>query len=733
MANYLTSRNLAIAAGILIAFLSGRFTANQDSTSAEDPQASEADQRPNSKFRATRRNHPKNSKHMLAQGAGVASIKTAAQLNKILRENGSTSLGIAQLALAKMNSTELAVLAADLAATYSSDPPHHQAIWQTFAQWAKVDPKAALHFSKSSNLPFYRAALRASIQAFAIDDPISALKEAKAIKDPMLAKQFKASALAQMARQAPDAWVTEILSDPQNQHVVSASSYYIAQWFKDDPSAALIRIKQLPPHLLQNAHSQIASAWASKDPSAAMEWVSTLTNSQTRNQALTAVVSVLAKEQPDKAMELISEMPPGTRNTALASIFKTMATSDAMGAFNKAMSLTKSGDRFTALSSILNPDGHRFSSSRWGSNSGLYIGNHHSMFDMEQLQSIASQLPSGQLRNAALVQMTPHLMGSSNEKTNELLSQYSDKDRSTIASALIHNLYRTDPERALTISQNYPTTESAQNLYSSIIGSIAKTDPERAMKLALEGKNFAKRASHLRSIAHGIEPSKMIGMLESMGDERLRKNLLPTVGSSWARSNPNEALQWAYSLPTGEKDRVLQSIIPSLATQDPQLATRHFENMVASTGQDKTNDSTFNNMANSISSSWSQFDPEAAAEWVNGLSEDKWQQTAITNVVSGWMEQDLDKTSQWINSFPDGATRDSGVRQLVRGLNKSNPSEAYQWANSISNNPQRIYALKEVVRKWHRSDPEKARAAIDQTKLTDKEYDSLVKIISPSR
>ncbi len=68
----------------------------------------------------------------------------------------------------------------------------------------------------------------------------------------------------------------------------------------------------------QGASSIIATEWARQDPAAAMEWANSLTNG--KGQAMTAVVSEVAKTDPKKAVEMLSSMDPADRAGAYRSI-----------------------------------------------------------------------------------------------------------------------------------------------------------------------------------------------------------------------------------------------------------------------------------------------------------------------------------------------------------------------------------------------------------------------------
>jgi hypothetical protein len=68
----------------------------------------------------------------------------------------------------------------------------------------------------------------------------------------------------------------------------------------------------------QGASSIIASEWARQDPAAAMAWASSLTTG--KGQAMTAVVSEVAKTDPRKAAEMIGRLDAGDQGNAYRSV-----------------------------------------------------------------------------------------------------------------------------------------------------------------------------------------------------------------------------------------------------------------------------------------------------------------------------------------------------------------------------------------------------------------------------
>lgn len=731
---WITPKNLAVAVGITLAFIGGRFSAP---SGGGDSDVVEANQQLPNKPRSSSRRRAKRLSRISTPGAGTETIRTAEQLRGLFKQNGSNGLNTLEKALAKMNSGEFADLAADLADAHATN--RGQANWyeipRTFARWAEVDPEAALRFTKASDTQFHRTALQSVITTIAIKDAAYALKEAKQIQNPTLSLQIKSQVMGTMAASHPDVWISEILSDPNYATQYGYVGNYVSQWFEQNPEAAIARINKLPAHLVKNSVAQIGTAWASKDSTAALQWANRLESPQMKNQAVASIVSVIAKNHPEKAIALIENMPGGARNIALSSIYRTMAKTDPMGAFEQALALPHSADRYAALNSILNPNGYGGAYGYRSWNSHQYMNGQAPPLTMAQLQSMESRLPQGKLLDAVYGQITAHLMNYPPKQAQQLLNNYPEDVRAKMASHLIRGIHSTDPERALVLHQQF-AAKNHQNYsdYSSLLGSLAKVNPEKAIKLALEENNENWRSNYLRNVINQManqNPSELAQHITSIEDKKMREQAISQTASSWGASNPDAAMDWANNLPNNERFKALSAIIPSFARNSPQLAIRHYETLAASARGDKNKTASLTSIAGSIASSWSNFDPEAASAWASTLPDEKAQRYAVSAVVSSWAARDIEQTSQWVHNLPVGKTRDGGVKSLINTFSNQKPALAFEWADTISDEDQRRYSLGSIVRQWKQYDPEGARNAVENAKLTEKEYEYLTKQLKP--
>ena len=89
------------------------------------------------------------------------------------------------------------------------------------------------------------------------------------------------------------------------------------------------------------------------------------------------------------------------------------------------------------------------------------------------------------------------------------------------------------------------------------------------------------------------------------GDAKL--TMLQTLASSWAESDPDNALKWVSQLPAAEQARAYDGIVPELANVNPAVAAALLEK-VSPDGRA--------GIGETIAAQWLETDPVAARAWL---------------------------------------------------------------------------------------------------------------------
>jgi len=660
--------------------------------------------------RSNSRSTRHSASHRQPAGAGDQAITTTLQLHKISRHEGSTA---AVIALAKMNSRELSVLARDLNTqnALTSNYTFSSEISNTFTRWAEIDPTAALQFANSSKQKYFQSrATHAIFTSLAKIDLGLARKKLANIADQDQRRSLKHTLFQALAKSDPQAWLQEIKSDPTRGERINIGS--IAQeWALEDPAHAAILLQQSPENLQLQGIEPIAKIWAAKDPEAALTWVQSLTKASHRNKALSSVLAGIAVHDPDAALANLQTLPESSRGKGVTAIFKILIKIDFDTALSKANNLTSSAEQRLAFKEIISP-------------------NSANSFTAEQLNQLAQSAPNAGFRNQVLDKLGSKLSNFSKQDAEEILQAYPSKDQMNLKLLMVDHLIHQDPLRALKLYQSMPSEKFDSYTFSAIVRNIAITHPETALQLALKEKlphnQFQAIESIFRQFAR-IDPNEALQRLDNIQQGTLRTKAIMGLAEAWSNTDPDAAMEWAVTLPESEKYKAARSILPQMAESSPEDAASHLKALLGSASEKSQKN--ISNSIYSIMDEWAKTDPTSAGAWASQLEEGPIKTKAIGQLAFDWYKKDSDGVADWIDQLPEGKTRDTSIRAVSGYIGRKDPDTAFAWAESIGNEKSRISQLSSIVRSWKSSDPEKARKKVENADLTSDERTRLMKYL----
>ena len=681
-----------------IAFWVGRVsTPEATSSKAEASESASSDSRP------TRRA----SSAQDSLGAGDQAITTARQLHDINNHQGGTAT---TLALAKMNTSEMASLARDLAEKAMSTPGYlpYSDISQTFTRWAELDPDAALKFALLSKPhSFQSSAISSIFTTLAKTDLALARVKLSEVPDQRLRQRIKLSLSQALAKADPEAWLQELKSDPVTANQIRPYSItsIVQEWAFNDPAAAAARIQHLPSNLQLNSLAVVAKIWAASDPQAALSWAQALSKTGQRNKALSSVLGGMAAHDPEAALTTLDTLSTSTRPAGISAIFSTLVNKDFETALAKAAALAAPIDRRAAY--------------------GVMISN---ILNAKQLSQLTEQLPAGAVRNDALKELGGRLASFAPQDANKFINTYPSKDQIKLKLQMINYLSYSDPHRAMELYKSLPAEKVKRHTFSSIIQYIAKNDPEEALQIVLKEESASQQSSAIGFVFSQLaatDPEGAKQHLSKLPQGKTRNYAIQKLAETWAKADADSAIQWAETLPDSEKNKAFLSIIPQMAKSAPAEAASHMETLLKSTPEKIQ--SNFSNAIYHMMDQWVEIDPSSAGSWVAGLEDGTVKTQAIENLASQWYQEDSDGVADWIDHLPQGKNRDKSISSISFTLQQKDPATAFAWAESIGNEKSRIKQLSYIVRSWKSSNPKKALKKVETADLTSDERTRLMK------
>jgi hypothetical protein len=221
--------------------------------------------------------------------------------------------------------------------------------------------------------------------------------------------------------------------------------------------------------------------------------------------------------------------------------------------------------------------------------------------------------------------------------------------RGAAIDTIATNWSNTDPNAALAWAQNLPDTESA-SAFNSIVAIWLKSDPAAA---ATYVQNSPDQAAFLSTD--------------------------PALAQTLAASNPQAALDFAYSLPDGEaKNQALNNVLVSMAPLD-------FTDAWTDAAALPVADNPVGIMTNLVGTLANK-DPAQAAGLIAQFPAGAAQDSVTSTVAAIWVSQDPQAFTVWLTSLQPGDVRDTAIAALVSSSQAAkNPAGVLEWVNTVSN------------------------------------------------
>ncbi|MBK1825946.1 hypothetical protein [Haloferula rosea] len=178
-----------------------------------------------------------------------------------------------------------------------------------------------------------------------------------------------------------------------------------------------------------------------------------------------------------------------------------------------------------------------------------------------------------------------------------------------------------------------------------------------------------------------------------------------TILASWAGTDPNGAIQWAESNHDGDgANPWMVGVIKGVVANDPYLATELLGNMPYSEQRGDALTAILPHVLNQ--------GPEAARQWVAGLSDDRLRNGAIQRMAGALAKTDPEGTANWLASTPgDGAT--GAMDNVIGTWAREDIQAATSYYQGLPAGELRTSALRGLSNQLAMSDPQAAASLID--------------------
>lgn len=199
-------------------------------------------------------------------------------------------------------------------------------------------------------------------------------------------------------------------------------------------------------------------------------------------------------------------------------------------------------------------------------------------------------------------------------------------------------------------------------------------------------------------------PNEATSWIESLPDGTLRNEAATALAESWIETDPDSAAAWAYNEANRSGNRtMLIDTIESYAGLNPEAAEAFVRNISLEDPFDLSYMSEFvkaramNDPAGTASwlESMAKNDPYYSS-------------SHATQLMTAWTETDSIAASTWLSDQPLGAERDAAIIGFTESIQRFEPEAATEWANTISDPDRRLAQISSSIRNWAANDPKAA-------------------------
>jgi hypothetical protein len=463
-----------------------------------------------------------------------------------------------------------------------------------------------------------------------------------------------------------------------------AREMLVRLWAEKDAGAAVRWAAQLPKSIRGDQLNRALDVWAKSDPDKALAFARNIPDKYDRENAVAAVLGVMAVEDPRKALQMVKFA--GKNSNAHSAIFAVWARRDGAGAFAAAAGLADPRERRSAFNSVFGAWAEDDPRAAHAAALGLKDAESrqdacNSIFgtwgrkDPVAACAAAREMPPGVQRRNALSQLFSIWAGHDPQGALQAANDLPKSERQQAYGNLIYSWASNDGAGALAWAKSIPRSEGGDSLVNSALSCLAQRDPDAAIH----------------------EWSQL--------PPRLRLSQVYEVTSHFATSDPQAALTWAKSLERApERHAALGALLGQMGPHESDDVMKLLPLLPA--GQFRQNAVT------QLFNSWTSYDADAALQLLKELPEaDRQACLRNDNGLSNLISSDPERVAKLLGELGGPLADNNQYQYTASQLAEADPAAAIRWAESLESPGARKAAIAGACANWAERDPAAALAA----------------------
>jgi hypothetical protein len=314
--------------------------------------------------------------------------------------------------------------------------------------------------------------------------------------------------------------------------------------------------------------------------------------------------------------------------------------------------------------------------------------------------------------------------------------------RDAILNAVINAWATGDPQGFLANAGNVTVPRLREVGVDSALRTWAADDPKAALTWLQQNPGSAPPAAQRQRFAAAIagyastDPQGALTAVAALGgnspaDLMLRNNAIQALTNAVADSgNFSDALTMFGQLPAGQlQNRAYTNLVQRWAETNPEDASTWIATL--------TDPNQRNQLGTRVAQTWAASDPAAAATWAAQMdnqaaldpSGDGQSTQLLASAIRSWSAYDLDAPAQFLNQLPASEGKDDAVALFAMSAGQQDPDGAIQWVGTIADPDMRSRAATMVALEMLSQDPDAANQFLaNTTLLTDQQKQALTNL-----
>lgn len=401
----------------------------------------------------------------------------------------------------------------------------------------------------------------------------------------------------------------------------------------------------------EQALAGVAQAWAKGDLKGALAWAKSLPPGIDRDEIIRTALIGKAEVEPAAALDLVGLVPPGGKDHYFA---------------------TTTGARVLSAAAKTDYDG-----------TVAWLATHPGRMGHEDLMGLAQAV-------------TDRLNA---DPVSFLAAHAADGSLSAILPAISSALLNAASGQRPAVWEwlkTQPETDAIKDVKEQVLRSAAWQDPDLAMRLVNDIPQTAQGEEYLKSIArslfNGGSRLHQFDKFLELAPERLRPAICEEAFNSLHGQSMDDPQRWIArlsQLPEQSRARATEAIARAWAQQRPEEAVQWAASLPASETRAAA--------VAAAASNWAAQDAHGAAEWLSGLPPGPERDRSAQSFASAVAEQYPREAWDWALSIQDEASRTATAGHVARLLAARDPQTARQLLDTGSLPPDLKSALQSAI------------------------------------